>query len=204
MQVRLQLSRTDGPVKPMTGEIFGVLELVRPSSGEVLSELASDLWTLRTDFVWGAFWTVLLPPATGLVRFCVHRSLIFTEPLLGCVELALHELPPESAGERLEPRGHSSGRAPSAAAAHASRPPCWRSALCTQWHPLRAKGAAGSSEILGEVRAPRRAPPRPAAPRRAPPRSAVPRTRHITSQVRAHPDAARARRGDHHRDREAH
>ena len=92
MQVRLQLSRTDGPVKPMTGEIFGVLELVRPSSGEVLSELASDLWTLRTDFVWGAFWTVLLPPATGLVRFCVHRSLIFTEPLLGCVELPLHEL----------------------------------------------------------------------------------------------------------------
>ena len=69
-----------------------------------------------------------MPPATGAVRFCLHRSLIFTEPLLGCVELPLHELTQDG--------------------------------LCTQWHPLRAKGAAGSSEILGEVRAPRRAPPR--------------------------------------------
>ena len=33
-----------------------------------------------------------MPPATGAVRFCLHRSLIFTEPLLGCVELPLHEL----------------------------------------------------------------------------------------------------------------
>ena len=42
--------------------------------------------------VWGAFWSVPMPPATGAVRFCLHRSLIFTEPLLGCVELPLHEL----------------------------------------------------------------------------------------------------------------
>lgn len=56
----------------------------------------ADLWTLRTDWVWGAFWTLLLPPATSAVRFCVHRSLIFTEPLLGCVELQLDELPPDA------------------------------------------------------------------------------------------------------------
>ena len=42
--------------------------------------------------VWGAFWTVPMPPATGAVRFCLNRSLIFTAPLLGCVELPLHEL----------------------------------------------------------------------------------------------------------------
>lgn len=42
--------------------------------------------------VWGAFWTVPMPPATGAVRFCLHHSLIFTEPLLGSVELPLHEL----------------------------------------------------------------------------------------------------------------
>ena len=101
-QVKLQLSRTDGPVKSLTGEIFAVLELCR-ANGELLTELASgvslpcnktaprpsgtvggaDLWTLRSDFVWGAFWTLLLPPGTAVVRFCVHRSLIFTEPLLG-------------------------------------------------------------------------------------------------------------------------
>ena len=71
--------------------------------------------------VWGAFWTVPMPPATGAVRFCLHRSLIFTEPLLGCVELPLHELTQDN--------------------------------LCTQWHPLRAKGQRGE-EILGEARRP--------------------------------------------------
>jgi hypothetical protein len=131
--------------------VFAVLEVLR-SDGEMHLELASDLWTLRTDLVrtshsllpyalpmlcpctrphlchqpaapraqvWGAFWTVPMPPATGAVRFCLHRSLIFTEPLLGCVELPLHELTQDN--------------------------------LCTQWHPLRAQGQRGE-DILGEAR----------------------------------------------------
>ena len=153
-----------GPSKPWEGEVFAVLEVLR-SNGEMLAELASDLWTLRTDLVrawhpalpyahahtaatspqpratslwpaclhhsppppppppppvqvWGAFWSVPMPPATGAVRFCLHRSLVFTEPLLGCVELPLHELTQDG--------------------------------LCTQWHPLRAKEQRGG-DILGEV-----------------------------------------------------
>ena len=145
--------------------MFAVLEVLR-SDGEMHLELASDLWTLRTDLVrtshsllpyalpmlcpctrphlchqpaapraqpaapcaqpaapraqvWGAFWTVPMPPATGAVRFCLHRSLIFTELLLGCVELPLHELTQDN--------------------------------LCTQWHPLRAQGQRGE-DILGEAR----------------------------------------------------
>jgi len=82
--------------------VFAVLEVLR-SNGEMLVELASDLWTLRSDLVWGAFWTVPMPPATGAVRFCLHRSLIFTEPLLGCVELPLHELPPDALCTRWHP-----------------------------------------------------------------------------------------------------
>ena len=52
MQVRLQVSRVagGGPCKPCEGEVFAVLEVLR-SNGEMLVELASDLWTLRTDLV---------------------------------------------------------------------------------------------------------------------------------------------------------
>ena len=51
-QVRLQVSRVadGGPCKPCEGEVFAVLEVLR-SNGEMLVELASDLWTLRTDLV---------------------------------------------------------------------------------------------------------------------------------------------------------
>ena len=103
-QVTLQVSRpSDDPAeKGVTGEIFAVLELLRPD-GALLAELASDLWTIRTDWVWGAFWTLLLPPATGAVRFCLHRSLIFTEPLVGCVELPLQELTLDALSTRWHP-----------------------------------------------------------------------------------------------------
>ena len=91
MQVKLQISRTDGPATSCTGEIFALLELLR-SNGDLLRELATgahawraskyqttvrshgirhlraDVWTLRTDWVWGAFWTLSLPPATSVVR----------------------------------------------------------------------------------------------------------------------------------------
>lgn len=103
-QVTLQVSRPseDPAEKRVTGEIFAVLELLRPD-GALLAELASDIWTIRTDWVWGAFWTLLLPPATGAVRFCVHRSLIFTEPLVGCVELPLQELQLDALSTRWYP-----------------------------------------------------------------------------------------------------
>ena len=139
VQVRLQVSRVlrdDGPTKPCGGEVFAVLEVLR-SDGEMLDEMASELWTLRTDLMWGAFWTVPMPPATGSVRFCLHRSRLFTEPLLGRVELPLHKLTPD--------------------------------ALCTQWHPLRAKGQPGGQRgedtILGEARHPSMASARLPAPR---------------------------------------
>ena len=49
-QVTLQVSRPseDPAEKRVTGEIFAVLELLRPD-GALLAELASDIWTIRTD-----------------------------------------------------------------------------------------------------------------------------------------------------------
>ena len=72
-----------GPSKPWEGEVFAVLEVLR-SNGEMLAELASDLWTLRTDLV--RAWHPALPyahahtaatspqpRATSLWPACLHH-----------------------------------------------------------------------------------------------------------------------------------
>lgn len=115
-EITLQISRpSDDPgEKTVAGEVFAVLELRRPD-GALLAELSCDLWTIRADCVWGAFWTLLLPPATAAVYLCVHRSLLFTEPLLGCVELPLQELQLDALSTRWYPlraKGKGPGQQP--------------------------------------------------------------------------------------------
>lgn len=101
--VQLHISRESSAAKP-PGEVdlFAALQL-RDAAGEELDEWLSELWTLRAGAVWGTFWTLPLLPGSRSAWLGVHASNIFTEPLLGCVDIALDALPSEA----LETRWYS-------------------------------------------------------------------------------------------------
>ena len=74
---------------------FGALQL-RDRHGDEQDEWLTELWTLRTESaVWGTFWTLPYRHDTHSAWVGVHESRLFTEPLIGELELKLSELPPE-------------------------------------------------------------------------------------------------------------
>ena len=93
--VQLHISRSSEDVKhKYDGEVFGALQL-HNAQGDELDEWLSELWELRTDAVWGTFWTLPILPGTHSACIGIHLSKLFTEPLLGCVEIPLATLPKE-------------------------------------------------------------------------------------------------------------
>lgn len=74
-------------------DVFVILRLLR-KDGSIIVEYASDLWRVREEVAWGAFWTVSLPADGAAVWFGLYRSNLFTEPLIGCCEFEV----PEAAG----------------------------------------------------------------------------------------------------------
>ena len=50
---------------------------------EDLQEWLSELWNLKTDAVWGTFWTLPILPSSTKVWLGLHLSKMFTEPLIG-------------------------------------------------------------------------------------------------------------------------
>lgn len=98
--VPMHISRQWGdPPKYDDEECFAALQL-RDARGEEIDEWASDLWSLRTDAVWGTFFTVPILPGTRTAWLAVHLSHVFTEPLLGGVELDVDRLPRDSLDTR--------------------------------------------------------------------------------------------------------
>uniref|UniRef100_A0A7S0Q331 PDZ domain-containing protein n=1 Tax=Coccolithus braarudii TaxID=221442 RepID=A0A7S0Q331_9EUKA len=97
----LLVSRPHQPRKPYSGDVFASLSAQRLDGSNII-EWHSDLWKARPDAVWGAFWTVTLPAATGRVSLALHRSLLLTDPLHGQTVLELDDLK----GEDLNTRWH--------------------------------------------------------------------------------------------------
>ena len=100
--VPLHISRKWGEPLNHDGECFAALEL-RNEQGEALDEWVSELWDLRTDAVWGTFFTVPILPGSRVAFLGVHLSHFFTEPLLGGVEIELERLQRDT----VETRWHS-------------------------------------------------------------------------------------------------
>lgn len=129
--VVLHLSRaTEEARRKYAGsEIFAALQQ-RDGAGAELDEWLSELWELRTDCVWGAFWTLPILPGAQSAWLGIHLSKMFTEPLLGCAEIPLDGLPRET----LECRWYSLRTEANAAGA-----------------PAASAAPAGRREIEGEV-----------------------------------------------------
>ena len=90
--VTLHIVRTTGPVQKPDCEAFAALQL-RDRYGVEIEEWLSELWTMRTDAVWGTFWTCPILPGTDTVWLGLHLSKLFTEPLLGCMAIRVDSLP---------------------------------------------------------------------------------------------------------------
>ena len=91
--VELHITRSSEPPtkRKFDGEVFGALQL-RTSDGTDLEEWISELWALRSDSTWGTFWTCPILPDSRTVWLGIHQSKLFTEPLIGCLELPLDKL----------------------------------------------------------------------------------------------------------------
>lgn len=86
MQICLQVSRRRRESdSPFDRDLFAILRADN-QRGHMVHEWSSDLWT-ATDAVWGACWTVALPPETHSLALDVHKSHFFSEPLLGSTPL---------------------------------------------------------------------------------------------------------------------
>ena len=107
VEVQLRISRAASPVKfVQPGEVFGSLQL-RDERGAEIDEWSSETWALRTDVVWGTFWTLALLPGTHDAWLGVHMSNLFSDPLIGGVEIQLDALK----SEELDTRWYSLRRA---------------------------------------------------------------------------------------------
>ena len=95
--VELHISRSSFVEEKVerSGEVFAALEL-RDRRGENLDEWTSELWELKTDAVWGTFWTVPILPRTHTICVGLHESHLFSEPLIGCVEIPIASLAKET------------------------------------------------------------------------------------------------------------
>ena len=100
--VDLHISRKWGDPHNYDDECFVALQM-RDARGNELDEWVSDLWAIRTDAVWGTFFTVPILPGARSVWVGIHLSHLFSEPLIGASELNLERLPVEA----LETRWHS-------------------------------------------------------------------------------------------------
>ena len=91
--VSLHISRTIGEKqqKQSGEEAFAALQL-RNAYGDELDEWLSELWELRTDAVWGTFWTLPILSGATTAWFGLHLSKLFSEPLIGSVEIPLASL----------------------------------------------------------------------------------------------------------------
>uniref|UniRef100_A0A7S0P1K6 PDZ domain-containing protein n=1 Tax=Calcidiscus leptoporus TaxID=127549 RepID=A0A7S0P1K6_9EUKA len=100
-QNEVELAITRAVVEPrcFSGEVFASLRALS-TSGATVAEWPSDLWKARPDVVWGAFWTVMLPPATRRASFALHRSLMLTDPLYGHAVLDFSALDADSVSTR--------------------------------------------------------------------------------------------------------
>ena len=89
----LSISRRRADVKddPISGEIFASLKLLR-ADGSVLQEFPSDIWPVRTDTAWGACWTIRCPRCAAAASLSLHRSLLFTDPVVGTATLPFDHL----------------------------------------------------------------------------------------------------------------
>ena len=97
--VPLHISRKWGEPLNHDGETFAALEL-RTARGDMIDEWVSELWDLRTDAVWGTFFTVPILPGSRAAFLGVHLSHLFTEPLLGGVEIDIDRLPRDTVDTR--------------------------------------------------------------------------------------------------------
>ena len=99
--VQLHISRSTGADgQRKGGELFAALEL-RDAAGKELDEWLSELWTMRSDnATWGTFWTLPIMPGVRSAWLGIHESKIFTEPLIGWLELELANLPAETLDTR--------------------------------------------------------------------------------------------------------
>ena len=88
----LRPKRPKDPASAAAEDVFAVLELLRSDGGE-MGDLVSDLWEYREAASWGAFWTVTLPAGAAVVRVGLHRSHLFSEPLIGSTEVELDAIP---------------------------------------------------------------------------------------------------------------
>ena len=94
--VELHISRTMGESGKHTGDVFATLEL-RDSQGEELDEWTSEIFELRgSNATWGTFWTLPILPGVQTAWLGVHESKMFSEPLIGCLELKLDSLAAET------------------------------------------------------------------------------------------------------------
>lgn len=98
----LRISRAAGPADRKEHEVFVSLQL-RSARGDELDEWVSDMWRLRTDAVWGTFWTMPIHPRARSAWMGMYISKLFTEPLHSWVELELDAIEPE----RLDTRWYS-------------------------------------------------------------------------------------------------
>ena len=97
--VTLHISRASGPAGKHRGDAFAALQL-RDADGEELDEWLSELYELKSKTqVWGTFWT-LSTQGVRSVWLGLHLSKMFTEPLIGGVELKLDDLPAETISTR--------------------------------------------------------------------------------------------------------
>lgn len=97
--VPLHISRGEPSSGKANGDAFMALQL-RTADGEEIEEWLSEIWELRTDAVWGTFWTLPILPDARTVWVGLHLSKLFTEPLLGCVEIPIESLPAEEIDTR--------------------------------------------------------------------------------------------------------
>ena len=93
--VELHISRsTEEPTRKNGNDVFAALQL-QTSDGTEIDEWLSELWTLRTDAVWGTFWTLPIVGGSHAAWLGIHESNMFTEPLMGGVLLPLASLQKE-------------------------------------------------------------------------------------------------------------
>lgn len=91
--VTLHVSRKRAGAKdePITGDVFASLKLLR-ADGTTMQEYPSDIWPARTDAAWGACWTVRCPRGAAAAALTLHRSLLFTDPVVGTAPLPFDEM----------------------------------------------------------------------------------------------------------------
>jgi hypothetical protein len=100
--VQLHISRAHGEKLKQGQEAFAALQM-RNEFGEEIEEWLSELWNVKTNSVWGTFWTVPIVEGAHSVWLGLHLSKMFTEPLIGSVEIPLADIP----AEKLQTRWYS-------------------------------------------------------------------------------------------------